>query len=121
MNILVVDDSPEMRELIRNCIGDLADDVHECGDGEEVLPAYAKWKPDWVLMDIRLGDLDGLTVTRRVLAAYPAARIAIVTTYEGDEWRQAARRAGACAYVPKSRLLDVRLILSGSSVTGPED
>jgi CheY-like chemotaxis protein len=106
-----VDDNPAMRGLIKSIIADLAGDVSECGDGAEALAAYAACRPDWVLMDVRMKELDGISAARQIKAAFPDARIIIVTDYDDPKLREAARRAGAREYVLKENLLDLRRIL----------
>jgi CheY-like chemotaxis protein len=111
MNILIVDDSAKMRQAIRLVINDLAGEISECTDGSEALAAYTYYLPDWVLMDIRMQTTDGLTATRQIKAAFPDARIVVVTISEGKDMRDAARAVGACAYVVKDNLLELRQIL----------
>jgi CheY-like chemotaxis protein len=111
LNLLIVEDNQPMRELIRSMISDLAGDVTECGDGAEALSAYSRCRPDWVLMDIRMKEMDGLSATRQIKASYPDANIMIVTDYDNSTMREAARKAGAREYVTKENLLDVRRIL----------
>lgn len=111
INLLIVEDDDRMRRMIRRVVGDLSSEVHECGDGSQALEAYTRHHPDWVLMDISMGDVDGITATRRITAAFPDARVVIVSSYDGDDLRRAASEAGACAYVVKANLLDVRRIL----------
>ena len=115
MKILVVDDSAEVRRLIREVVQDLADDIHECRDGAEVLEAYAASRPDWVLMDVAMDHMDGLTATRRLRASFPDARIIIVTFHDDPYYRKAAHRAGACGYVGKENLEQIRRLLGESS------
>src|SRR5215471_16397325 len=110
MVILVVDDNPEMRRMIRNVVGDLGD-VYECSEGEGAVADYNRYQPDWVLMDIRLGAVNGIQATARITAADPDARIVIVTNYDDVELRHACARAGACDYVLKENLSEVRRIL----------
>src|SRR5438552_5749161 len=98
-NILIVDDSPEMRRAISLVVKELAATISECSDGSEALAAYTEQRPDWVLMDIRMKKLDGLAATQQIKAAFPEARIIIVTVCQGEDMREAARLAGACAYV----------------------
>jgi CheY-like chemotaxis protein len=97
-----------MRQLIRRVIGDLADSFCECGDGRDALALYEKHRPAWVLMDIRMEHVDGLTATKRILAAWPSARVLIVTGYADEDLREAARRAGACGFISKDNLLEIR-------------
>jgi CheY-like chemotaxis protein len=111
LNLLIVEDNEAMRSLIKSIIADLAKDVSECGDGAEALDAYAERRPDWVLMDIRMKELDGISATRQIKAAFPNARIVIVTDYDDPKLREAALSAGAHEYVLKENLLDVRRIL----------
>ena len=108
MVLLIVEDNAQMRRMIRSLVEDLAERCYECGDGEGALAAYTEHRPDWVLMDIRMEGVDGLEATRRIRAEWPEARIMIVTDYNEPELREEARRAGACEYVVKEDLLDVR-------------
>jgi CheY-like chemotaxis protein len=111
LNLLIVEDNQSMRDLIRSIVADLAGDVTECDDGAEALSAYTRCCPDWVLMDIRMKEMDGISATRQIKASYPNANIVVVTDYDNLNMREAARQAGACEYVTKENLLDVRRIL----------
>jgi DNA-binding NarL/FixJ family response regulator len=110
MMVLIVEDNPGMRRVIRSVVSDLAS-VFECSSGEDALAAYRQCRPDWVLMDIKMGATNGITATRSIKAAFPEARIVILTNYDDAELREAARRAGACGYVLKENLIDIRRIL----------
>ncbi len=111
MQLLIVEDNYHMRRLIKSVVSNIADCIIECGDGSEALEAYRAHRPDWVLMDIEMKNMDGLTATRQIKAAFPDARIVIVTEYDHLDWREEARRAGACGYVLKENLSEVRGIL----------
>lgn len=110
-----MEDNFQMRRLIRSVVADLADSISECGDGSEALAAYAAQQPDWVLMDIEMKTLDGITATRLLKSEFPAARIVILTEYDQADWRDEAERAGAFDYVLKENLFDVRRILTGQA------
>jgi DNA-binding NarL/FixJ family response regulator len=112
MTALIVDDSPQFRELIRTVLAGLVDQVNECADGDEAVAAYSKQRPDWVLMDLRMARMGGLEATRRILAADCTARVLIVTDYDDVHWRAAAIEAGACGYVLKENLLQVRRLIA---------
>lgn len=111
MKLLIVEDNPHMREMIRAVVEDLAEAVTECEDGDEVVAAYARQRfsaADRVLMDMQMARVGGLEATRRLRAAFPDARIIIVTQYDDPHWRAAAAEAGACGYVLKDNLFDLR-------------
>jgi len=100
-----------MRELLKKLVRDLAEDLTECDDGAQALGAYHRCHPDWVLMDIRMKGMDGLAATRQIKAAFPEAQIIIVTGYDNARLRAAAQSAGACGFVHKENLLELRRIL----------
>ena len=114
MTCLIVDDNPQMREVITVFVRNLADTIVECNDGAEALAAYRTYRPDWVLMDIRMRTIDGITATRQITAEFPAARVVIVTQYDDRELRAAAWQAGACGYVLKDNLVELRRVLRGT-------
>lgn len=108
MNILIVDDSVQMRRLIRAVVCVPSDQCYECADGGAALTLYTQYRPDWVLMDIEMATGDGITAARQIRAAFPDARILILTSYDDPDLREAARAAGACGYILKENLLEVR-------------
>ncbi len=110
--VLIVDDSQPMRELIKMMLAGVAEIVGECADGADALEAYERLRPDWVLMDIGMKNVDGITATRQITTAHPQARILIVTDYNDDDLRRAAFKAGACQYVVKENLLDIVDVLA---------
>jgi two-component system response regulator DegU len=111
MKILIVEDNPEMRRLLRGLLNDVAEAIYECADGAQALAVYEAHRPDWVLMDIRMHEVDGIAATREITRAWPAAQIMIVSDYDDASLRQAAQLAGASEYVTKENLLEVRRIL----------
>ena len=113
MNILIVDDNEEMRRAIKSFVGDLADDCFECEDGAWALAAYAAHRPDWVLMDVEMPVLDGITAAGQIKAAFPEALIVIITVHDHAGLRARARQAGAVGYVLKDDLCAVRDLLCG--------
>ena len=112
MCVLVVEDSSEMRRVIRRMLAEVADEIVECADGSEALAAYSQARPDWVLMDIEMAGLDGISATRQITTAYPAARVLIVTGHGDEPLREAAQAAGACGYVLKENLLTIREMMA---------
>jgi DNA-binding NarL/FixJ family response regulator len=112
MTMLIVDDSAKMRHYIRSAIGDLAESIIEGGDGMQAIALYADHQPDWLVIDIAMPVLDGIEATRRIRKSSPTARIVVLTVFNDPALREAARDAGAAAYVLKENLLDLRRILS---------
>lgn len=110
--VLIVDDSQPMRELIKMTLAGVAEIVGECSDGSEAMSAYERLQPDWILMDIDMKDVDGITATRQITAAYPLAKIMIVTDYNDADMRHAAREAGASQYIVKENLLEILEVLA---------
>jgi CheY-like chemotaxis protein len=109
--VLIVDDSDEIRRMLREVVADVADPIYECGDGGEACAAYTTHRPDWVLMDISMVPIDGITATRQIVERFPTARIVIVTQHDDVPFRAAAQEAGACGYVLKDNLFEVRRFL----------
>ncbi len=107
MTILIVEDNPGVRKLLRRAVARLATTIHECSDGCFALAAYKAWHPDVVLMDIRMQTTDGLAATREIIDADPNACIVIVTDYDDENLRAAAAHAGARAYFLKEKLTDL--------------
>ena len=111
MKLLIVDDHAAMRRLIGRVVSDMVSEIEECGDGTKALDAYHRCLPDWVLMDIEMDQVDGITATREILLFYPLARVVIVSKYDDEQTREAAQKAGACGYVLKENLLALRELL----------
>jgi DNA-binding NarL/FixJ family response regulator len=111
MTVLVVDDNRGFRELLKTVLAGLVDEVNDCADGDRAVAAYVARRPDWVLMDLQMARMGGLEATRRLLAVDPTAHVVILTQYDDAHWRAAASAAGACGYVLKDNLLDVRRLL----------
>jgi DNA-binding NarL/FixJ family response regulator len=118
MKVLIVDDSAAMRRLIRRIVLSPADDRFECADGAEALAAYEAHQldgADWVLMDVEMTRMDGLTATRCLRAAHPEARVVIVTKHDDEATREAAFKNGACGFVLKDNLLELRALVSAAA------
>lgn len=114
MKLLIVDDHSAMRRMIGKVVCDLVSEIEECSDGAEALAAYRRCLPDLVLMDIEMGQVDGITATREILLSFPGARVVIVSKHDDDQIREAARKAGACGYVLKENLIAIRELLGNT-------
>ena len=113
MKLLIVEDDIRIRRLIKSVIADLADEIFECDDGVDALARYAEHLPDWVLMDLVMPKVDGITAIREIKTSYPEAKIIVVTSYKSSVMREQATRVGAFAYILKENLLDLRNLLTG--------
>lgn len=111
MKVLIVDDHEGMRALMRSFLPDAFDEIYECEDGADSLDCYRAHLPEWVLMDWKMKRMDGITATRQIIAAYPQARILLVTNFDDDNLRRAAREAGTCGYIVKENLRSLSEIL----------
>jgi CheY-like chemotaxis protein len=116
MRLLIVEDFAPMRRLLRSLLEGIAEDIYECSGGHEAVRVYAETRPDWVLMDLQMADGNGLEATRAIHNSDGAARIVIVTQYDGHGLREAAAEAGAVAYVLKENLLSLRRVLGPSVI-----
>ena len=113
MKLMIVEDNDQMRRLIRSFMAKIADQICECSDGAEAVTVYAAHRPDWVLMDVQMKEMDGITATRRIREISADAHIIIVTQYSDAEIRDAALEAGACGFVLKENLSELLLLLGG--------
>jgi len=107
LSVLIVDDNVKMRSMIAEIVKSKTKKVFECTDGIDALGEYSVHQPDWVLMDVKMKRMDGLTATELVHKYFPKAKIMIISQDDTPEIRQAAHHAGASAFVPKENLLEI--------------
>jgi DNA-binding NarL/FixJ family response regulator len=126
VRVLVADDQSMVRAGFRMLLSGEPDIevVAEASNGLEAVDKAARFRPNVVLMDIRMPELDGLEATRRILAADDAARILILTTFDLDEYVYEALRAGASGFVlkddpPEQLLAAVRTVAGGDALLSP--
>jgi DNA-binding NarL/FixJ family response regulator len=127
IRVLVVDD----QELVRSgfaLVLDHEEDIEvvgEAGTGVEAVEAARSRRPDVVLMDIRMPDMDGLEATRHIVAeADWPVKVVILTTFDPDEYVYEALRSGASAFVlkdiPRAELVAaVRTVAEGGALLAP--
>jgi DNA-binding NarL/FixJ family response regulator len=126
VKVLIVDDDDLMRAGLR---GVLASDeaieiVAEAADGHDALYRARLHRPDVVLMDVRMPDLDGIAATEELLAAMPETRVMILTTFEQDDYIFGALRAGASGFLLKRTrseelIAAIHTVASGDSLLSP--
>jgi DNA-binding NarL/FixJ family response regulator len=115
MIFLIAEDNARMRDSIKSYLQTKIPNhhtIHEGADGTEAIEIYGRVHPDWVLMDIAMEPMDGLTASRTIVAQHPDAKIIILTGYDEARYRIAAKEAGARAFVLKEHLSDVLSIIS---------
>ncbi|MEY9925603.1 DNA-binding NarL/FixJ family response regulator [Catenulispora sp. GP43] len=123
--VLIADDQALVRTGFRLIL--TANGIEVAGeacDGLEAVAAAAELKPDVVLMDIRMPNLDGLEAARRILAADPAIRILMLTTFDLDKYVYEALAAGASGFLlkdvtPEHLVASVRLVDTGDALLAP--
>jgi DNA-binding NarL/FixJ family response regulator len=124
--LLLADDQELMRmgfRMVLDTQEDLAI-VGEVANGLEAVDATRRLKPDVVLMDVRMPEMDGVQATQLIVEAGSGARIIILTTFDLDEYVYAALRAGASGFLlkdtpPADLLSGIRAVASGDAVVAP--
>jgi DNA-binding NarL/FixJ family response regulator len=126
IRVLIADDHVLFREGVNAILRSVPDIelVGEVGTGQEALTLTSDLKPDVILMDIQMPDLNGVDATERILKTHPDAGIIIVTMLEDDDSLFSAMRAGARGYVLKGAdkaemLKSIRAVAEGEALFGP--
>jgi two-component system, OmpR family, response regulator MprA len=86
MKILIVDENPEMRQMIRRFIHDIADEIEECADGEKILAAFESFRPDWILLDIEMKKLGGFKIAKRIKQLSSGAAIIFLRSFDDADF-----------------------------------
>jgi len=126
IRVLVADDQSMVRAGFRMLLGGEEDIevVAEARNGHEAVEKAARFRPNVILMDIRMPELDGLEATRRILTADELARILILTTFDLDEYVYEALSAGASGFVlkddpPEQLIAAVCTVAGGEALLSP--
>jgi DNA-binding NarL/FixJ family response regulator len=125
-SVLLADDQELMRMAFRMVMDTQPDIsiVGEAANGREAVEAVRNLKPDVVLMDVRMPEMDGVQATKLIVESNSQARIIILTTFDIDEYVYAALRAGASGFLlkdtqPADLLSGIRAVASGDAVVAP--
>jgi DNA-binding NarL/FixJ family response regulator len=125
--VLIVDDQALVRTGFRMIL-EAEDDmevVGEAADGREAISEAERLRPDVVLMDVRMPELDGIEATRRLLAHGDAdSKVVMLTTFDMDEYVYEALRAGASGFLlkdvpPEQLVTGIRSVASGDALLAP--
>ena len=131
VRVLLVDDQQLVRTGFRMILADEEgiEVVGEAGDGKDALVEAAQLKPDVIVMDIRMPNMDGVEATRRIAQTVNGngdhgPRIVILTTFDADEYVVEALRAGASGFLlkdvaPADFVNAIRIIASGEALISP--
>ncbi len=106
--VLLVDDHQLMREALRSILERESDVevVGDAADGEQAVQEALRLRPDLILMDVAMRELNGIEATRRIHASLPSTRILALSSYADRRYVSAILRAGACGYVLKNNAYD---------------
>ncbi|MGH3464098.1 MAG: response regulator [Kribbellaceae bacterium] len=126
IRVLIADDQgmvrAGLRSLLENEVGISV--VAEAANGEDAVAAVRRTRPDVVLMDIRMPELNGIEATRRLVAEQTPARVLMLTTFDLDEYLFDALRAGASGFLLKDAPAEdlvaaVRVLADGDALLAP--
>jgi DNA-binding NarL/FixJ family response regulator len=126
IRVLLVDDDDLMRAGLRAVLSSdsSVEVVGEAGNGRGAVERARALRPDLVLMDVRMPELDGIAATREVLATSPEVKVVILTTFEQDDYIFGALNAGASGFLlkrtgPEELLAAIHTVAAGDSLLSP--
>lgn len=126
IRVLVVDDHPIVRQGLVSVLSDEADleVVGETGSGREAVALVARLRPDVVLLDLELPDLDGVAAIPQMKVVLPSVEVLVFTAYDTDDRVLGAIRSGARGYLLKGASSDeiargIRSVAAGGSYLEP--
>lgn len=126
VRVLIVDDQRLVREGLKALL-EIEEGIEIVGlanGGREAIDLASQWRPNVILMDIRMPDVDGVTATRTICKADPSIRVLVLTTFDDEEYIHEALRAGATGYLlkdtPSEELtLAIKTVARGHAQLGP--
>jgi DNA-binding NarL/FixJ family response regulator len=126
VRVLLVDDDDLMRAGLRAVLSsdDSVEVAGEAPDGREAVELAARLRPDIVLMDVRMPNMDGIAATRELLERVPAARVIVLTTFEDDDYIFGSLSAGASGFLlkrtrPEELIAAIHTIAAGEALLSP--
>ena len=125
--VFIVDDHAIFRRGLRSLLAEEPDIdvIGESANGVDALAAAGRLDPDVMILDIRLGGLDGIQVARQLQLRHPSVRVIVLTTYEDSQYLLSAFQSGAYAYLLKNTSYDtlanaIRAVRRGQRLLAPE-
>jgi DNA-binding NarL/FixJ family response regulator len=123
---MLVDDDELVRKGLRSILSsdERIEVVDEADNGRAAVQRARHRRPEVVLMDVRMPELDGIAATRQLIAAAPDARVVILTTFEEDEYILGALRAGASGFLlkrssPEELIAAIHTVAGGEALLSP--
>lgn len=113
--LLIVDGDPRMRSMIRELLADRAFEIFEGEDGGEALRLYRVHRPDWVVLDMEMAPMDGISAARSIREEDPRSRMVMLSKFDSRQFRRAAAATGVQAYLLKDHLKDLPALLTSLS------
>jgi DNA-binding NarL/FixJ family response regulator len=126
VRVMLVDDDELVRKGLRSILSsdERIEVVDEADNGRAAVQRARHRRPEVVLMDVRMPELDGIAATRQLIAAAPDARVVILTTFEEDEYILGALRAGASGFLlkrssPEELIAAIHTVAGGEALLSP--
>ncbi|MDD5968599.1 MAG: response regulator [Candidatus Fimousia sp.] len=126
IKVLIADDQELIRQSLQIVLGirEEISVIGTAGNGNEVIRLVQKEKPDVILMDVRMPEMDGVQCTRMIKERYPQIKIIILTTFDDDEFVFSALKYGASGYLLKGISMDelekaIRTVHQGGAMINP--
>jgi DNA-binding NarL/FixJ family response regulator len=126
VRVVIADDDDLMRAGLKAVLSsdESVDVVGEASDGVAALEEVRALRPDVVLMDVRMPNLDGVAATRELVTASPEAKVVILTTFEQDDYIFGALNAGASGFLlkrtsPEELIAAIHTVAAGESLLSP--
>lgn len=112
MELLIVDDNPSMRKMIRDFCSPFFASIQECSNGLEAIDYYKKNQPDYVLMDIKMPVMNGIDALKHIKLNHPSAKIIMITQYKDKALELKAMDNGAAYFMLKENLTEIETIIT---------
>jgi DNA-binding NarL/FixJ family response regulator len=126
IRVLIADDHPLVRQGLKAALAPVpeVEVVAEAATGQEAIREAVLHRPDVVVMDLQMPDLNGIDATRELARAVPTAAVLVLTMFDDDDWVFAAMRAGAHGYVLKGAEQQeiaraITAVAAGEAIFGP--
>src|SRR5690349_15555092 len=126
ISVVLADDQPLIRSALRVLLSETPDLelLGEAATGVEAVALAEQHRPDVVVMDLRMPEMDGIEATREISARLADTRVLVLTTFDDDEYVYGALRAGASGFLVKDMGLDdilaaIRVVAGGDALIAP--